>query len=145
MRIILLFILSCIIIEVKAQQDPQLTMFWDNYSLINPAATGIFNKHFVSVCGRDQWVGFPGHPVTIYAVYDLKLNPIHGGIGINYTYDALGFQKNHIVNLNYAFHFEIMEKHTISLGISAGFINSSMDGTHWITSDGSTNGINDPS
>lgn len=65
MKKTILFVLLLIVTKVNAQQEPQFTMYWSNYSLYNPAASGIFSKHYVSVSGREQWVGFEGAPKSL--------------------------------------------------------------------------------
>jgi len=145
MRITFLFIIACLAGKAQAQQDPQFTLFQNTYSLVNPAASGLFYKHSAGAGFRDQWNGFPGHPITAYGFYDIKLNPIHGGLGVNYSFDKLGYQTNHAVNLNYAYLFDLKNNRTLSAGIAIGIYNSGIDGTHWVTSDGSPNGVNDPS
>ena len=139
MRILFLLIISCFIGRIQAQQEPQLTMYWNNHSLYNPAVSGLFNKHLGVICGRNQWVEFPGNPKTATALYDLKLNPIHGGLGINYIYDQFGFVKNNRINLNYAFHLGFNEGRVLSFGISGGIHSMTIDGSHFIAIDDPAN------
>jgi type IX secretion system PorP/SprF family membrane protein len=110
-----------------AQQEPLFTMYWNNYSLQNPAATGLFNKHFASVSARRQWVDFPGEPQVISAVYDYRLTKINSGIGINYFNDQLGLEKNNKINLNYSYHISFKKGGVLSTGIGVGVLQKTID------------------
>lgn len=110
-----------------AQQEPQFTMYWNNYSLQNPAATGLFNKQFASVSGRDQWVGFPGNPQTISFVYDYKLTKINSGLGINYLGGQLGLEKNNKININYSYQIQFKKNRILSIGLAVGGAQKTID------------------
>lgn len=118
--------------QCYAQQEAQFTMFWNNYSSFNPAATGLFNKHYASVSGRHQWVGFGEEPITVNAVYDFKWNKINSGIGINYLYDQLGFEKNNEINLNYSYQMNFKKDRILSSGVSFGLLKKSIDFSKFI-------------
>ena len=139
MRILFLLIIFCFFGKIQAQQEPQFTMYWNNYSLYNPAVSGLFNKHLGVISGRNQWVEFPGNPKTAIALYDLKLNLIHGGLGINYIYDQLGVEKSNRINLNYAFHLSLNESRVLSFGISGGIHSMTIDGSRFIAIDDPAN------
>lgn len=118
--------------QCYAQQEPQFTMYWNNYSLQNPAATGLFNKHYASVCGRHQWLGFPGEPQTISAVYDYRLTKINSGIGINYFNDQMGFEKNNKININYSYQIRLKKGGILSAGIAVGVLQKTIDYSKFI-------------
>jgi type IX secretion system PorP/SprF family membrane protein len=123
---IILFI-SCFIAQSYAQQVPQFNMFWNNYSFYNPAATGLFYKHYAAVNARHQWIHFGCEPKTINAVYDFKWTKINSGIGINYLYDQLGFERNSEFTLNYSYQFDLKKDRVLSAGISFGFMGKQID------------------
>ena len=135
MRYKFLFIIFFLIGQCYAQQEPHFTIFWNNYSLYNPAATGLFNKHFASLNGRLQWVNFNKAPKTISAVYDFKWEKINSGIGINYIYDQLGFEKNNKINLTYSYQFNLKKDRVLSSGVSFGILRKSIDYSKFITID----------
>lgn len=132
MRIKIILVIFLFIGQSYAQQEPQFTMHWNNYSLYNPAATGLFNKHFASVCGRHQWTGFGGGPITVSAVYDFKWNKINSGIGINYVYNQLGFEKNNEINLNYSYQIDFKKDRVLNSGVSFGILKKSIDFSKFI-------------
>lgn len=127
MKTILTFISTFIFFGTFAQQDPATTLFWNSFSLRNPAATGLFNKHFAALNGRLQWDEVDGAPRTASAIYDLKWDQIHGGIGINYEIDKIGFNTQHLLNLNYGYHFSLSETKKLSLGTSIHFLQFAMN------------------
>lgn len=116
-----------------AQQDPLFTMFWNNYALVNPAVSGLYYKHQASAAYRNQWVGVNGAPNSVNAGYNMKLDALHGGLGVTYLYDELGFTNQHRANLNYSYHFKIGENGILAAGISAGIASMKMD-DNWIPS-----------
>ena len=59
---------------VLGQQRPHYTQYILNNYILNPALSGIENYTDVKLSYRNQWVGFPGAPQTMYA-------SVHGPIG----------------------------------------------------------------
>jgi type IX secretion system PorP/SprF family membrane protein len=132
----ILIILFCTAVSTfcSAQQEPQFTMYWNNYSLQNPAATGLFYKQYASVSGRNQWVGFPGNPQTISMLYDYKLTKIKSGVGINCFANQQGLEKNKNVNINYSYHIQFKRGSILSTGIAIGVLQKTIDYSHVILS-----------
>lgn len=119
--IFLLFILNCF-----SQQTPSYSLFWNGYSIRNPAATGLFYKHNFAATGRLQWVGLSGAPRTVNCLYDLRWEKIHGGIGINCETNQIGFNHNNRFNINYSYHISLSETNKLSIGTSLSFIQFAM-------------------
>lgn len=127
-----LILLNLSIISISfAQQDPLLTNYWNNLSFINPAATGLFYKHQAAVNYRNQWDKVNGAPNTLIAGYNAKIDKIHGGIGLNYQYETIGFSQVHRLDVNYGYHFNLGNNRIISAGISAGVQRFGVD-ADWI-------------
>jgi type IX secretion system PorP/SprF family membrane protein len=117
----LIFLLALTISStVNAQQDPLLTIYWNNLSFVNPGAAGLFYKHQAAVNYRNQWDKVNGAPNTLIAGYNTKIDKIHGGIGFNYQYETIGFNQVHRLDVNYGYHFNLGNDRVISAGISAG-------------------------
>jgi len=135
MRIKIILILSFFIGNSYAQQEAQFTMYWNNYSSYNPAATGLFNKHYAALNARTQWTHFEGAPKTISAIYDFKWTKINSGLGIGYVYGQLGFEKNNEINLNYSYQFDLKKDRILSSGISLGFLRKSIDFSKFVAID----------
>ncbi len=122
-----IYIFIFITAALHAQQEPKFTMYWNNLSIFNPAVSGLIYRQYASVTTRHQWACFTGAPKTITALYDMRVKPLHGGIGVNYLFDELGFEKNHEFRLNYSYQI-VFENHCIlSLGISGGIMRHYME------------------
>lgn len=104
-----------------AQQTPLTTIFWNSYASLNPAITGLNNKHEATANFRDQWDNVTGAPRTLIASYGAKLDQIRGGIGVNYTYDKIGFNTQNQATLNYSYHLKINESNTLAFGVGLAY------------------------
>lgn len=101
----------------------QNSMFWNHYSVTNPAATGLVSNHY----GFATYSFFkhPG-PISgynLYAGYDAKLASLHGGLGLNVSSSKFAWFGNNSANLNYSLHQKIGEKYIWAFGIGAGMLN----------------------
>lgn len=97
------------------------TFFWNNYSNINPAITGIFQKHRATVNWRNQWDKVNGAPNTLLVGYQLKQDKISSGLGINYMYETIGFLRSNQVNFNYSHHFKLKNEGFFYVGGALGY------------------------
>ena len=138
----LFFLTLCLITASTYSQDNPQSLFWNNYSITNPAATGLFSKHYASITARDQWIKFDYNPITINSIYDFQISK-NQSIGTNYQFDKIGFFKTNTLNLNYAYRFQFSEKTIVSLGTSVNYKQLRLDPI-WTTPDG-TSLVNNPS
>ncbi|TXI86109.1 MAG: type IX secretion system membrane protein PorP/SprF [Crocinitomicaceae bacterium] len=113
--------------QTLAQQTPLTTIFWNNYSTLNPAMTGLNNKHEAAINFRDQWDNVTGAPRTLIASYGTQLDQIGGGIGVNYTYDKIGLNTQNMATLNYSYHLKINENNVLSFGVGLAFSHLAVD------------------
>jgi type IX secretion system PorP/SprF family membrane protein len=104
-----------------AQQQPLHTMFWNQYSVYNPAATGVNNTFYAASSSRMQWAKINNRPITQLLLFDYKIDKINSGVGLNYTYDQLGYENSNNINLNYAYHYHLKKDRTLSAGVSFGY------------------------
>lgn len=125
-RLLLSFSILCSV-GGNAQQDAAVSMFWNTYIHTNPAVTGLFNQHEANVLYRNQWDGVNGAPNSIYGNYGARIDKIHGGLGASYSFDAIGFNRQHSAMVNYAFHLPFSDSSVLSFGISAGMLHFSTD------------------
>jgi type IX secretion system PorP/SprF family membrane protein len=119
-RLIFFLLVSCVAKTFFAQQEPLMTLFWQNYSRINPAMTGVSHTHLGTVNWRNQWDGVNGAPNTLITGYQTRQDKIKGGVGFNFSHDAIGFSRINAFDVNYSHHLVLKEKHKLYLGISAG-------------------------
>lgn len=114
-------------IQSHAQQQPLHTMFWNHYSAYNPAATGTNNTYYVASSSRTQWTKINQRPITQLLLFDYKIAKINSGIGINYTYDQLGYQASNNINFNYAYHLHLNKDRLLTAGLSFGYEKIAVD------------------
>ncbi len=138
MKKIISFLYLIFIINLAAfgQADPLFTnnMF---YKLgMNPAYAGADNAINGLILNRYQWAGWEGAPETLVFSVDAATNLFgtSGGLGLNIISDQLGFFDNILINANYAYRTELSIG-TLSLGMSAGFYNQSIN-PDWQIPDG---------
>jgi type IX secretion system PorP/SprF family membrane protein len=126
-----LFIVSVNLLFVGVnygQQDMLLTHFTTTKMVFNPASTGIEE----GVCGalvyRNQWDKVNGAPNS--AIFNVEANLDRWfpcGVGISFWHDAIGFNRQNNLMLNYAQHISIPGgDNTLALGIGFGMINMGM-------------------
>ena len=104
-----------------AQQDKQLTHYMFDKMSFNPAATG-----FKGICGtiiyRNQWDRVQDAPNTTLLNVQANIPRQNLGVGLSFTNDAIGFQRNNTVTLNGAYHLKTSAG-VLSAGIGIGIIN----------------------
>jgi type IX secretion system PorP/SprF family membrane protein len=113
--------------DSKSQELPQFSMFWNNLSIYNPAATGINGKHFGSFNYKNQWLGFEGAPQDYSALYELRLDSIHSAFGINIINSGDRRFRNFQTNLNYGYTFNLSNDKKLILGTAVSIMRYSID------------------
>jgi type IX secretion system PorP/SprF family membrane protein len=131
-------------VGLNAQQDPQFSQYMYNKLFMNPGYAGM--KHAICFTGimRQQWAGFDGSPRSGVFSGDWYAEPLHGGLGVNFLYDQLGFEKNLAYRINYSFHVENVLGGTLGIGIEGGGMTKTLGPTgsqSWVST---TNWTNDP-
>ena len=111
-----------------SQQDPQFSQYMYNKLFINPAYAGMRQALCFTALYRDQWQGFDGAPKTGTFSADCFLPQIHGGVGLNFMYDKLGFESNMGYRLNYSFH-QALGGGVLGIGLELGAISKSLGPT----------------
>ena len=129
MLLILLALLS--VFSVSAQQDPQFSQNMFNKLANNPGFAGSRGVIATSVLHRSQWMGFSDDGAaasTQNFSIDTEIPFLNGGIGLNIVKDNVGPISNLGLQLSYAYRTELGIGQ-IGMGISAGMIQSGLDGT----------------
>ena len=130
----LLIVLFAVLFSLTAvaQQDPQLTQFYQDRLSFNPAFAGAERLQYVSAFYRNQWNGLETNPQTTLVQYNGKPGFIPGGIGLSFFQDKLGQEENTVVKLAYAYHMEPDANGGIlSLGLAANYMGKTL-GNEWI-------------
>ena len=130
-------------IGLQAQQAPQYSMYMLNKYNYNPAYAGLDNSLSVTGVFRKQWVDLESSPVTQNLNLHMPLYYLNGGFGINLENDQLGAERNTSASISYNYFVPVSRKSVLSLGIGAGAIQKSLDGSKLRAPDGEYSDIFD--
>lgn len=107
----------------KAQYDAMFTQYMFNEMFINPAYAGSKEAMSATLLHRQQWVSFPGRPVT--TSFSLH-GPIEGnkmGVGLSILNEKVGVMNRNLIYASYAYRLKFADKSTLALGLMGGLDN----------------------
>ena len=107
----------------KAQYDAMFTQYMFNEMYINPAYTGSKDAMAINLTHRQQWVNFPGRPITTAFTVHGPLANNKMGLGISVLNEQIGKLSRNLVYLNYAYRVKVGETGHLSFGLMAGIHN----------------------
>lgn len=115
-----------------AQQDAAQTHFIYNKMMFNPGSTGI-DEGFCGTLGyRNQWDKLDGAPNTTFLNVEGKMSRwFPGGLGLNFCNDAIGFNRQNNLMLNYSYPLELPGGNVLGIGLGIGMMNFGMKPT-WV-------------
>ncbi len=120
-------IIICLLIgfmkSLKAQQDPQFSLYQFNQLAVNPAYAGARDAIAVVADMRKQWVGFPGAPVTLAFTAHAPVWNNRLGLGVNVLSDQIGAKSTTGIYGNVAYIMKLSNRLKLSFGLRAGYIN----------------------
>ena len=150
-----LFLLMSVCQATLGQQRPQYSQYMMNNFVLNPAIAGIEDYADLKTGYRNQWTGFGGEPTTYYLSGHWALNkadltsrgitpvrgqkpnikltnrfvrvPSHTGLGGLFVSDKAGAFARTTFSLSLAKHIPLQNTMKISLGVSAGITQNSID------------------
>ena len=114
---------------VNAQQAAQYSLFNFNIHNFNPAYAGLDNSVSATGVFRRQWSGLEGAPLTQSVNVHSPVRFLRSGFGLKLENDALGAEKNITAEVSYAYQTQISKGNWISVGLSGGILQKSIDGT----------------
>lgn len=129
-RYCIVIIFSLTITALKAQFDAQFSQYWVSQNYFNGASVGESKGINASLINRQQWVGMPGAPKSLYIGLDMPIflfGKSHG-IGLTVFSDQLGAFTNSNVLLDYAYKLNLYGG-VLSIGAQFGLVNQGVDGT----------------
>ncbi|MBD3637833.1 MAG: PorP/SprF family type IX secretion system membrane protein [Crocinitomicaceae bacterium] len=130
MKKVLSFAICALTLQLSyAQQDKQYTHYMFDKISFNPAATGT-RGYCGTVIYRNQWDRVQDAPNTTLLNVQANLQQYNMGVGLSFTNDAIGFQRNNTVVLNAAYHYPT-NAGVLSGGLGLGIVNVGFDPT-WI-------------
>jgi type IX secretion system PorP/SprF family membrane protein len=130
-----------VVSSTYAQQLPQYSTWLLNPYMYNPAAAGLENTLVANGVYRKQWVDLDGAPVSQHLDAHLPVYFLSSGAGIKIDNDQIGAHQTTQVLLSWNYHIE-KGSNLISLGLSAGYQQYSLDGNRLRAPQGD---YNDPS
>ena len=111
-----------------AQQDPLFTQYMMHPFTYNPAAAGSTAGLDVVASARMQWVGLEGAPQSQVFSGHMPLYGLSSGAGLSIVNDFAGAERTTMVTAAYSYILELGKKTKLSIGVSAGFAQKSLDG-----------------
>ena len=129
MRQLLIFtfvIIGCLY-AVHAQQDIQYTHYKYRLHALNPALAGTQDAIPTTIFSRNQWLGLDGAPIAQSIDIHTPLYGLGGGAGVIINNDKQGALRSTTLNFSLAKHLPLKNA-LLSLGISAGIVQKSLDG-----------------
>ena len=126
---ILYFVLFLICDFSFAQQLPQFTSYQLSPFLYNPAYAGVDETTQLNAVIRSQWDGVREAPQSdVLSGYGLLRNE-NMSLGATAFKDVAGADSRRGINLSYAYHLILKNNTSLSLGLSAGFLQYRLDHT----------------
>jgi type IX secretion system PorP/SprF family membrane protein len=108
---------------LHAQSDYDLTQRWFNEAIYNPGAVGNSLTTGAFLHARAQWVGTDGAPITQVAAFDTYVEQLNSGFGVVLLHDQIGYLNTYNLKASYAYYIPIDDHSSLSLGLSAGWLN----------------------
>jgi type IX secretion system PorP/SprF family membrane protein len=118
--VIFIFLVFSLKENCLGQQHPMMSQYLFNGFIINPAYAGSQRPLSTIIHYRRQWWGFEGAPKTGLLAVDGMLPGNKNALGLIISNDKIGVTTESEAVLNYAFHFNVADRHRISLGLRGG-------------------------
>lgn len=121
--ILILMVVMLSTLHSRAQYDAMFTQYMFNEMFINPGYTGSKDAMAVNLLHRQQWVNFPGRPITTtFSVHGPLMNN-KMGLGLSVLNEKIGKLNRNLAYLNYAYRVKTGTKGQLSFGLMAGIHN----------------------
>jgi len=106
--------------KVKAQYDAMFTQYMFNEMFINPAYAGSKEALAVTALHRQQWVSFPGRPVTTTFSMHGPLAQNKMGLGLSLLNEKIGVLNRNLLYGSYAYRIKTGKTGHLSFGLMGG-------------------------
>lgn len=107
----------------KAQYDAMFTQYMFNEMFINPAYAGSKEAMSATLLHRQQWVNFPGRPVTTSFSLHGPLMQNKMGLGLSVLNESIGVLNRNLAYVSYAYRLKLDKNSTLAFGLMAGVHN----------------------
>lgn len=110
--------------SLKAQQEPNFTMYNFNLNIINPAYVSVKKHAEASISYRSQWTGIPNAPNTSVLSYVSPLND-NLGFGLSIVNDEIFILNKTDASIDFAYGLRMSKEYYVHFGLkaSASFVN----------------------
>lgn len=110
-------------------QDFQFSQYYQAPLYLNPGFTGITQQQRVAFNHRVQWPNLPQAFATYAASYDIFVDELRSGFGLQITNDRMGSAGWQTTNVNvlYSFKVKLTEKLVFSPGLVFGYGTNGID------------------
>lgn len=112
-----------------AQQVPQFSLYALNPYAFNPAYAGLENTLVATGVYRQQWSGLQGAPATQHVNAHLPIYAISSGVGLRVQNEVIGAHNTVQAALSYSYQLNLSRQTLLSLGLTGGWIQYSLDGS----------------
>jgi len=130
---------------VKAQQDPNYTLYKYTMNLINPAYAGADGATELGINVRSQWSNVQGAPQTASFIFGMPMGK-NVGLGLSVISDKTFIEKQTAIALDFSYHLKLNENHDLYFGLKGGLnsYNANTDGlvTYGVGQDPKLMGLN---
>jgi type IX secretion system PorP/SprF family membrane protein len=118
-------------------QDPQFTQFYNTSVYLNPAFTGLTDKHRFAVNYRNQWPGIKRSYTSYLVAYDCNVSKFNSGIGGFVVQDVIGTSNmvTTIGGLNLSYRVKTGKNSEARGGLTAAFGQQKIDNSKLVFND----------
>jgi type IX secretion system PorP/SprF family membrane protein len=110
-------------------QDPQFSQYYQAPLYLNPGFTGITPQQRIVFNNRIQWPSLPKAFTTYAASYDIFVEELRSGFGVQFTTDRMGSAgwNTTTLGLLYSYKVKLTEKIVFSPGLYFGYGQNGID------------------
>jgi type IX secretion system PorP/SprF family membrane protein len=127
MRYFILIVINLLALAGFSQSNIRLNNFWENTFYVNPSS--IYNDYYftLSTALRDQWIKFPGAPITGYFTAAAYSDRYKSQLGLKFFYDRIGYTSLNNISFSYAYSIKFDNDHYLNFGLAQSLQNVSYD------------------
>jgi type IX secretion system PorP/SprF family membrane protein len=127
--ILIFFSIFLLRAEKSFSQDPHFTQFYANPIYLNPAFAGSNRCPRMVFNYRNQWPNISGTFVSTTFSFDMRVEAVSGGLGLQFLHDNAGQGTMSITGFSgmYAYQLAINREFSMSFGFEATFRQKKLD------------------
>lgn len=134
-----IILVGLLFMSLRAQaQDPQFSQYYQAPLYLNPGFAGLTPHQRIVFNHRIQWPSLPQAFATYAASYDIFVDELRSGFGLQFTTDKMGSAgwRTTTVSGLYSYKVKITEKIIFSPGLAFGYGSNGLDRSKLILEDG---------